>query len=42
VIDEVERIWAPIAAHDDWSEFEAKLDAIRAYGAALGRYDVLA
>lgn len=42
VIDEVERIWAPIAAHDDWSEFEAKLDAIRAYGAALGRYDALA
>ena len=38
LIDEVEAIWAPIAAHDDWSAFEAKLGAVRfmaqAYGAA--------
>ena len=35
VIDEVERIWAPIAETDDWSAFETKLADIRAYGAAL-------
>ncbi len=36
LIDEVEAIWAPIAAADDWSLFEAKLATItdmqRAYG----------
>jgi hypothetical protein len=25
LIDEVEAIWAPIAADDDWSRFDAKL-----------------
>lgn len=34
-IEEVEAIWAPIAEHDDWSAFEAKLAAIRRMGAAL-------
>ena len=32
LIDDVERIWAPIAEHDDWSAFEKKLKAIRAFG----------
>ena len=36
IIDEVERIWAPIAEKDDWSDFEDKLSHIRAYGQALG------
>jgi uncharacterized protein YdiU (UPF0061 family) len=31
LIDEVEAIWAPIAEHDDWSLFDAKLRRIRAY-----------
>ena len=35
VIEEVERIWAPIAEQDDWTALEGKLDDIRAYGAAL-------
>ena len=35
VIDEVERVWHPIAADDDWRALEAKLQQIRAYGAAL-------
>jgi hypothetical protein len=35
-IEEVERIWAQIAEHDDWSALTAKVDAIRALGAALG------
>lgn len=35
VIDEVERIWAEIDTHDDWTELHKKLDQIRAYGAAL-------
>lgn len=34
-IDEVEAIWAPIAAEDDWSALYAKVDAIRAMGEAL-------
>lgn len=38
VIEEVERIWAPIAEQDDWSEFEQKLADIRLYGEALARY----
>ena len=37
VIDEVERIWAPIAQSDDWSAFEEKLAHIRLYGEALAR-----
>ncbi|MBA3880826.1 MAG: YdiU family protein [Sphingobium sp.] len=35
LIDEVEAIWAAIAERDDWAPFEAKLAAIRAFGAAL-------
>lgn len=34
-IDEVEAIWAPIAANDDWSAFEAKVGRIREMGDAL-------
>jgi serine/tyrosine/threonine adenylyltransferase len=30
LIDEVEAIWAPIAAEDDWSAFEAKIAQLRA------------
>jgi hypothetical protein len=30
LIDEVEAIWAPIAAADDWGPFEAKLTRIEA------------
>src|SRR5690606_18854033 len=32
--DEIEAIWSPIAAQDDWSAFEAKLAAIEAARAA--------
>ena len=39
VIDEVEGLWEPIAASDDWSAFEAKIEAIRRYGDMLSRYD---
>lgn len=39
VIEEVERVWAPIAQDDDWSCLSEKLDDIRCYGAALARYD---
>ncbi len=35
LIDEVEAIWAPIAADDDWSRLHAKVAAIREMGAAL-------
>jgi uncharacterized protein YdiU (UPF0061 family) len=35
LIDEIEAIWAPIAAADDWSRFEAKIAAIRQAGEAL-------
>ena len=34
LIDEVEAIWAPIAASDDWSAFETKLAEIRRMGEA--------
>ena len=34
-IAEVEAIWAPIAAADDWSLFNAKVAAIRRMGAAM-------
>ena len=30
LIDEVEAIWEPIAASDDWSALEAKLETIGA------------
>ena len=36
LIDEVEAIWAPIAEHDDWSRFEAKLAEIGEMAAAYG------
>ena len=36
VIDEVERVWAAIAAHDDWSAFEEMVAGIRRLGSALG------
>jgi len=36
LIEEVERIWAPIAAEDDWSVFEDKLAQIARMGAAYG------
>ena len=39
VIEEVERVWAPIAQDDDWTALDNKLAAIRAYGEALARYD---
>ena len=35
LIDEVEAIWTPIAASDDWSAFRSKIAAIREMGAAL-------
>ena len=35
LIDEVEAIWAPIAADDDWSAFDAKITAIRRMGEAM-------
>ena len=35
LIDEVEAIWAPIAAADDWSPFHAKVAAVRAMREAL-------
>ncbi len=34
VIEQVEAIWAPIAARDDWSAFEQAVAAIRAMGEA--------
>jgi uncharacterized protein YdiU (UPF0061 family) len=36
LIDEVEALWAPIAASDDWSAFDAKLKSVRRMGAAHG------
>ncbi len=35
LIEEVEAIWAPVAAADDWTRFDAKIDAIRTMGDAL-------
>ena len=35
LIDEVEAIWAPIAADDDWSALTDKIAAIRRMGAAM-------
>ncbi len=34
-IEEVEAIWDPIAANDDWTAFEAKVAAIRRMGEAM-------
>ncbi len=36
LIDEIEAIWAAIADRDDWTPFYAKIERIRAMGAALG------
>jgi hypothetical protein len=36
LIDEVEALWAPIAATDDWAPLYAKLDAIEAARVAWG------
>ncbi|WP_429277599.1 protein adenylyltransferase SelO family protein [Novosphingobium gossypii] len=36
LIEEVERIWAAIDQHDDWSELHAKVSAIRELGSRLG------
>ena len=36
-IEEVEALWAPIAERDDWAPLMAKIDAIRAMGAALAK-----
>jgi uncharacterized protein YdiU (UPF0061 family) len=35
LIDEIEAIWSAIAERDDWGPFEAKVERIRAMGAAL-------
>jgi uncharacterized protein YdiU (UPF0061 family) len=37
LIDEVEAIWAAIDQRDDWAPLEAKVEAVRAMGAAHGR-----
>ena len=36
-IGEVERIWAAIDQHDDWTAFSAKIDEIRTMGEALAQ-----
>jgi len=36
LIDEVERIWAAIDQHDNWSELDSKVAAIRELGHTLG------
>jgi hypothetical protein len=36
LIDEVDRIWAPIAQSDDWSLFTAKLEDIAVMAEAYG------
>jgi uncharacterized protein YdiU (UPF0061 family) len=36
LIEEVERIWAAIAEHDDWEPLETRVAAIRRLGQALG------
>jgi hypothetical protein len=36
LIDEVEALWAPIAARDDWAPFEAKLASVQQMAAAYG------
>jgi uncharacterized protein YdiU (UPF0061 family) len=40
VIDEVERVWAAIAEHDDWAPLAGKVAAIRRLGEALGKAPV--
>ncbi len=36
LIEEMEAVWAPIAAADDWSAFHAKVAEVREMGRALG------
>jgi uncharacterized protein YdiU (UPF0061 family) len=38
LIAEIEAIWAAVAERDDWAPFAAKIEQIRAMGAALGSY----
>ena len=40
-IDEVEAVWDPIAANDDWSLLSAKIEAIQQMRQAYGFGDVL-
>ena len=35
-IEEVERVWAPIAETDDWAALDAKIASVRALGERLG------
>jgi len=35
LIDEVEEIWAAIGDNDDWSKFDAKIEAVRRLGDAM-------
>ena len=37
LIDDIETIWSAIATDDDWSRFNAKIEAIREMGLAHGR-----
>ncbi|MFN3425321.1 MAG: protein adenylyltransferase SelO family protein [Novosphingobium meiothermophilum] len=37
LIHEVEAIWQPIAANDDWSRLDAKIVAVREMGEAMGK-----
>ena len=32
LIDEIEGLWEPIAEHDDWSRFDAKLPEVKSLG----------
>jgi hypothetical protein len=41
LIDEVEALWAPITAEDDWSAFAAKLADIHSMAEAYGFRDVV-
>ena len=40
-IEEVETLWQPIAAGDDWAPLEAKIGAVRAMGEAHGEVRIL-
>jgi hypothetical protein len=35
LIDEVEAIWSAISENDDWTPFNAKIEAIRRFGDAM-------
>jgi hypothetical protein len=36
LIDEVEALWAPIAANDDWTAFTKKIEIIQSLGLGYG------